>query len=113
MLRFGQVPLGINPHEERSLEDISFEGNEIPDQVSDRLNEDDVLSLNESYGDIAAGDPSSFDFLRVLTTCGVEKDIEVFNIAILLFMDNREETRRLFRIINTIKDEHGGGGTSD
>lgn len=51
-----------------------------------------------------AGDPSTFDFLRVTTSNGDLKEVEVFNLAFLMFSDNREETRRLFRIINAIKD---------
>jgi hypothetical protein len=104
-LRFGQISLGSNPHAEPSLEEAVFTGNGISEELSARLNVDDVFSLEESYGDPMVGDPATFDFLRITTTNGEQKEIEVFNIAILMFMDNRDETRRLFRIINSIKDD--------
>ncbi len=109
-LRFGQIPYGGNADAEPLLEEISLIGASISNSVSRRLNEDDVLSLGDSYGDATAGDPCTFDFLRVTTSDGIEKEIEVFNMVIMIFMDNREETRRLFRIINAIKGEQGGGG---
>ena len=102
-LRFGQVPLGSNPQAKASLEEISFDTQSVPDFVTDRLVEDDVLTLADSYGDPMVGDPATFDFLRVKTTDGTKKEIEVYNLAIIMFMDNRDETRRLFRIVNTIK----------
>ena len=110
-LRFGQVPLGGNPDARPLLDEITLTGASISDTLSKRLNEDDVLSLLDSYGDSMAGDPSTFDFLRVTTSEGVDKEVEVFNMALLLFLDNREETRRLFRIVNAIKEgEQVSGG---
>jgi hypothetical protein len=103
-LRFGQVPLGGNPDAKSFLDEITLTCASIPDALSRKLIEDDVFSLSESYGDSMAGDPSTFDFLRVTTSNGDLKEVEVFNLAVLMFSDNREETRRLFRIINAIKD---------
>jgi hypothetical protein len=103
-LRFGQAPLGGNPDAKPFLDEITLTRASISDALSRKLIEDDVFSLSESYGDPIAGDPSTFDFLRVTTSNGDLKEVEVFNLAILMFADNREETRRLFRIINAIKD---------
>jgi len=109
-LRFGQVPLGANPDAEPLLEEVNLTDASISDSLLHRLTEDDVLTLGDSYGDSMAGDPSTFDFIKVTTSDGIEKKIEVFNLAIMMFMDNREETRRVFRIINAIKGEQDGGG---
>jgi hypothetical protein len=103
-LRFGQAPLGVNPDAKPFLDEITLTRASISDALSRKLIEDDVFSLSESYGDPIAGDPSTFDFLRVTTSNGDLKEVEVFNLAILMFSDNREETRRLFRIIHAIKD---------
>jgi len=107
-LRFGQVPLVSNPEAKPSLDEITLTGSSIPDALSKKLIGDDVFSLTESYGDSMAGDPSTFDFLKVTTSNGELKEVEVFNLALLMFSDNREETRRLFRIINAIKDGEKG-----
>ena len=104
-LRYGQVPLGQNPDAEPSLEEITLSEDSIPAKVVEILDSDDVFSLAESYGNPVAGDPATFDFLRITLKNGREKEIEVFNMAIMMFMDNREETRRIFRIINAIKGE--------
>ena len=107
-LRYGQVPLGSNPDAKPSLDEITLSGTSIPDALSRKLIDDDVFSLSESYGDSMAGDPSTFDFLKVTTSNGELKQVEVFNLGLLMFSDNREETRRLFRIINAIKDGEQG-----
>lgn len=49
----------------------------------------------------------TFDFLRVTLKSGEKKEMEVFNMAIMIFLQNTEETHRVFRIINAIKDESG------
>ena len=103
-LRFGQVPLGSNPDANPSLDEITLTGASIPEALSKKLIEDDVFSLGGSYGDSMAGDPSTFDFLKVTTSNGEVKEVEVFNMVLLMFSDNREETRRLFRIVNAIKE---------
>ena len=105
MLRYGCVPLGGNPHAEPSLNEIILKGDQLNMELLQRLHEDDVLSLDDSYGDPLAGDPVLFDALRITLTDNSIKEIEVFNMAILLLLDNWDETRRLFRVINTIKSE--------
>ena len=102
-LRYGQLPLGTNPDAEPKLKDIELYDVDLPKDLSKILIDDDVFSLGSSYGDPSAGDPAMFEYIRVESSDGVTKEIEIFNLAILLFMDNREETRRLFRIVNAIK----------
>jgi hypothetical protein len=104
-LRHGQLQLGMNPDAEPSLEDIRICKSAISDSLRSILIEDDVFSLKASYGDAEAGDPSIFEFLRIETSTGKKTEVEVFNLAILLFTENTDETRRLFRIINAIKGE--------
>lgn len=103
LIRFGQVSLGGNPDGAPKFEEIRFKIDAIPESVTERLIEDDVFSLADSYGDPMAGDPTTFDFLRVKMADGTKKEIEIYNIAIMMFTDNCEETRRLFRIVNSIK----------
>lgn len=64
-LRHGQVPLGQNPHAEPSLDEVSLSAAAISDSLSDVLTSDDVLSLGDSHGNPMAGDPATFDFLRI------------------------------------------------
>ena len=103
LLRHGQLPLGANPNAEAKLQDVEFNGNPIPQGLIDILIKDDIWSLSPSYGDPSAGDPAMFDFIRIKASDGSTKEIEIFNMAILIFRDNNEETRRLFRIVNAIK----------
>ena len=112
-LRYGQVPLGTNLDAEPSLEEVEIRGSALSDALRTRLTDDDVFSLSNSYGDAEAGDPVTFDFMRITTSEGIKVEVEVFNIAILMFKDNTEETRRLFRIINAIKGEQDAGGKRD
>jgi len=109
-LRYGQLPLGTNPHAEPFLEEIRLYNSAISDSLRTRLIEDDVFTLKNSYGDAGAGDPAIFEFLRIETSAGKKIEVEVFNLAILLFTKNTEETRRLFRIIKAIKDEQNESG---
>jgi len=102
-LRYGQLPLGTNPDAEPNLKDVELNEDDIPKDLSEILIDDDVISLGSSYGDPSAGDPAIFEFIRIDTSDGRAKEIEIFNLAMLLFTDNREETRRLFRIVNAIK----------
>ena len=102
-LRYGQLPLGTNPDAEPNLKDVELNEDDIPKDLSEILIDEDVISLGSSYGDPSAGDPAIFEFIRIDTSDGRAKEIEIFNLAMLLFTDNREETRRLFRIVNAIK----------
>jgi len=109
-LRQGRLSLGTNPDAESSIEDITICKSALSDSLLSRLIDDDVFSLKASYGDAEAGDPSIFEFLRIETSTGKKTEVEVFNLAILLFTENTDETRRLFRIINAIKGESGRNG---
>lgn len=109
-LRQGRLSLGTNPDTESSIEDITICKSALSDSLLSRLIDDDVFSLKASYGDAEAGDPSIFEFLRIETSTGKKTEVEVFNLAILLFTENTDETRRLFRIINAIKGESGRNG---
>lgn len=112
-LRYGEVPLGKNSQVKPSLKEIQIHTDKMSASLRSRLNEDDVMSLGDSYGDPTTGDPVMYDFLRIKTKDGRIKEIEVYNLAIAMFMDNRDETRRLFRIINEIKGEQGTGGNGE
>lgn len=106
--RYGEVPLGRDSPKEASLTDIRIHTDSMSEALRSRLNEDDVMSLSDSYGDPENGDPAMYEFLKVKTKEGKIKEIEVYNLAITMLIDNKEETRRLFRIINEIKSEQDG-----
>ena len=72
-LRYGQVPLGSNADAEPLLKEVSLSETTIPERLSVRLSSDDVLSLGDSYGDPIAGDPTTFDFLRITMSDGRKK----------------------------------------
>jgi hypothetical protein len=59
-LRHGQLPLGMNPDAEPSLEDIRICKSAISDSLRSILIEDDVFSLKASYGDANGVQTSAF-----------------------------------------------------
>jgi hypothetical protein len=102
-IRSGQLPLGKNSHAKSDFNEIHLKPANISKEILEKLYADDVFTLASSYGNPAAGDPCMFDFLSVKMRDGSKIELNVFNLAILMFTENTEETRRLFRIINAIK----------
>jgi hypothetical protein len=105
VFRHGQISGRKDASAQSTVKEVVIRGSDISENLRERINSDDIFSLNESYGDPAAGDPILFEFVKLKTRDGRKKEIEVFNLAILMLMDNREETRRLFRIIHALKSE--------
>jgi len=103
-LRYGFLQVGGDTPKSSSsgLSDIEFSGKEIPEKVISQIYEDDLFSLGSSYGDSSLGNPIEFNFLRV-TADGKDYEVEVQNLGILMIFENNDETRRVFRIVNTIK----------
>ncbi len=81
---------------------ITFTAPDIPADILKQLKEDDYTSLKEKYGNPIWGDPIQYECLRVQTSSGI-KTIEIFNRAILLFIQNTEKTRRAHRIIYALE----------
>lgn len=110
VFRYGQVSKGKDASIQSTVKEIILSGSEISENLRERIQSDDIFSLGESYGDPTTGDPIMFESIKLKTEDGTKMEIEVFNLAILMFTDNKEETRRLFRIINALKCEPGGAG---
>ena len=108
-LRYGEVPLGLPKSESASrLEEISYDESSLPPEVREVLQADSVMTLGDKYGDPFSGNPIMPEFLKITFADASVKNIEVYNLGILMFTDNSEETRRLFRIFTRIKESGGG-----
>ena len=81
-----------------------WRGTEIPEDVREAINEENLLNLGGVYGDKNAGDPVEYDHLKlVLNDDTVE--ITVFNRGITLLMSDDERVRHIHRVLcNLDKD---------
>jgi hypothetical protein len=91
---------------------ITFTAPDIPTDILKQLQEDDYISLRETYGDPSWGEPIQYDCLRIRTRSGT-KTIQIFNRGILLFIQNTEETRRAHRITYAVEKYMRDVGRSD
>ena len=73
-------------------------GDEIPADVRDAVNEEDLLNLGGVYGDRNAGDPVEYDHLKLILTDDTV-EITVFNRGITLFMSDDETVRCIHRVL--------------
>ena len=75
-----------------------WRGTEIPEDVREAINEENLLNLGGVYGDKNAGDPAEYDHLKlVLNDDTVE--ITVFNRGITLLMSDDERVRHIHRVL--------------
>ncbi len=75
-----------------------WRGTEIPEDVREAINEENLLNLGGVYGDKNAGDPVEYDHLKlVLNDDTVE--ITVFNRGITLLMSDDERVRHIHRVL--------------
>lgn len=66
------------------------------------LKKEDYRTLKLRYGDPSWGEPIQYDLIIIEDREGT-KAIEIFNRAILLMLDNTEETRRAHRVIWSVE----------
>jgi len=91
-----------NKKDKSQCEVISFEGDTIPEDIIEAFKKDDYLTIKSRYGEPAWGTPIQYDHLTIEDDQGPHI-IEIYNRAILLFIDNTEETRRAHRIIYAVE----------
>jgi hypothetical protein len=76
---------------------------EIPDPLEELIRRHKVADLVGTYGDPSAGDPIQYDHLEIEDDDGVAA-IEVFNRAILLFLSDSPELKKIHHVCCTIDD---------
>ncbi|MFO7941030.1 MAG: hypothetical protein R6U92_00045 [Bacillota bacterium] len=85
---------------------------DIPKEVLEALERENVLELRGCYGDPDLADPVQYDHL-VVTTSKDAAEILVFNRAVMLFVANDERLRRIHRIMVSLDLAARDDGTDE
>jgi hypothetical protein len=86
-----------NPRDRRRDRVIAFVGNEIPLELAQAVEENDILGESGSYGDPDVGSPIEYDHLVIAHDRG-KTEIEFFNKGISIALGDDERERRIFRV---------------
>jgi hypothetical protein len=98
--RRGMLDQGMEPE---GLPVKAWTGSQIPSDVRESIEKENLLDLGGTYGLEGAGDPSEYDHLKlVLSDRTVE--IEVVNRGITLFTSEDETLKRIHRVMCKLMD---------
>jgi hypothetical protein len=82
-----------------SCKEYVFTGDEISPEVRKIFNSDKIAELAGEWGDPDLGSPIQYQWARAELDNGQSCEIEVRNLAVMIFHSNDEKIKRLFRFI--------------
>lgn len=85
------------------LPTVNYEGGDIPAEVLELIECDDLLECGGIHGDPDVGDPVQYDHLLIEHDQGVT-EITVYNRGIMLFMTEDETIKRVHRVCCKLGD---------
>jgi hypothetical protein len=86
-----------NPRDRKRDYVIAFVGDEMPQELSKAIAENEILDLDGTFGDPALGEPIEYDHVVIEHDRG-KTEIEFYNKGITLAMGDNEEDKRIFRV---------------
>ena len=82
-----------------SCKEYVFTGDEISPEVRKIFSSDKIAELAGEWGDPEIGSPIQYQWARAELDNGQSCEIEVRNLAVMIFHSNDEKIKRLFRFI--------------
>ena len=93
--------------EKPSCKEYVFTGDEISPEVRKIFNSDKIAELAGEWGNPGLGSPIQYQWARTELEGGQSCEIEVCNLAIMIFHSDDEKIKRLFRFIMRLEKQVG------
>lgn len=87
----------------KKLPKHQFSGEDIPDELSTLIRDNDLLSLNGSFGLKEGADPIEYDEIRIKAG-NIVCELEIYNKGIAMMFAETPELKRIFQVCCKLQD---------